>query len=67
MQDKLLTENEAANLLALSAKTLRRWRWAGKGPEFVKLGGAVRYRAEDIAAFIEFGKLSPTSGSDVNG
>ncbi len=59
MREKLLTEVEAAELLALSAKTLRRWRWAGQGPEFVKLGGAVRYRAEDIAAFIEFGKSSP--------
>jgi len=67
MQDKLLTETEAANLLALSAKTLRRWRWAGLGPEFVKLGGAVRYRAEDIAAFIEFGKMKPTASADVNG
>ncbi len=56
MRDKLLTETEAANLLALSAKTLRRWRWAGKGPEFVKIGGAVRYRAADLDAFVLAGR-----------
>jgi excisionase family DNA binding protein len=52
MREKLLTEIEAAELLALSAKTLRRWRWAGKGPEFVKIGGAVRYRTTDLDAFV---------------
>ena len=38
----LVNEHEAARLLGLSVKTLRRWRWAGRGPNFVKIGSAVR-------------------------
>ena len=56
MRDKLYTELDAAGLLALSPKTLRRWRWAGKGPGFVKIGGAVRYRAGDLEAFVLAGQ-----------
>ena len=31
--------------------TLERWRWSGKGPAFVKLGGRVVYRLEVIETF----------------
>jgi hypothetical protein len=41
---RLLNENEAAGLLGLSVKTLRRWRWARKGLRWTKIGAAVRYR-----------------------
>ncbi len=54
-------EAEAAHLLGLSVKTLRRWRWAGKGPRFLKLGAAVRYDPADLTAFIEAGRRSSTS------
>ncbi|WP_420875543.1 helix-turn-helix transcriptional regulator, partial [Pseudemcibacter aquimaris] len=32
-------------------RTLERWRWLGEGPAFMKLGGRVVYRVEDIEAF----------------
>ena len=35
----------------ISPRTLERWRWLGQGPTFLKLGGAVAYRLEDIEAF----------------
>ncbi len=54
-------ETEAAHVLGLSVKTLRRWRWAGKGPRFVKVGAAVRYDPADLTAFIEAGRRSSTS------
>ena len=57
----LVNEAEAAHLLSLSVKTLRRWRWAGKGPRFLKLGAAVRYDPADLSAFIEAGRRSSTS------
>ena len=44
---ELLTESEAAELLRLKPKTLARWRWAGTGPRFLKVGGAVRYTTGD--------------------
>lgn len=60
-QTQLLTEIEASRALALSVATLRRWRWAGRGPNFLKLGSAVRYDPADIDAFIEAGRRTSTS------
>ena len=59
--DQLLTETETARLLNLKVATLRRWRWAGKGPRFVKLGSAVRYDPADLSGFIEAGRRNSTS------
>ena len=52
LRTPLNTENEAAAFLAIKPATLRRWRWAGQGPAFCKLGGAVRYRQQDLEAFL---------------
>jgi hypothetical protein len=35
----------------MSHRTLEGWRWAGEGPKYLKLGGRVVYRLEDIEAF----------------
>ena len=35
----------------MSERTLERWRWLGQGPRFLKIGGRVLYRLEDIEAF----------------
>ncbi len=59
--DRLLDEKEVASILNINVATLRRWRWAGKGPRFLKIGGAVRYAQSDIAAFIEAGRRTSTS------
>lgn len=51
----MLRETEVAARLGLAVSTLRVWRWAGKGPAFVKLGTAVRYRPEDVEDFVRKG------------
>jgi hypothetical protein len=67
----LLRESEVARILNIEVATLRRWRWAGRGPVFVKLaaegtqGGAVRYRPEDVQAFVEEGLRNSTSANEV--
>ncbi|OHD24965.1 MAG: hypothetical protein A2Y38_20265 [Spirochaetes bacterium GWB1_59_5] len=49
----LLTTKEAASFLGLSAHTLRQNRSTGKLKiPFVRFGHAVRYRMEDLQAFI---------------
>lgn len=53
------TDIEAAQLLGMSTATMRRWRLTGQGPQYRKLGGSVRYFAEDIEAFIA---SAPTGG-----
>lgn len=59
--DALLTEREAASLASLSVRTLQTWRVRGGGPQFAKLGGAVRYRRRDIEAWIA-ARLVRTTG-----
>lgn len=61
MHDKLLTPEQAAALLYLKPTTLARWRWAGCGPRFIKIGGRVRYAESDIQAFIEARVRTSTS------
>jgi hypothetical protein len=35
----------------LSPRTLERWRWLNQGPRYLKVGGRVVYRMEDVEAF----------------
>lgn len=44
---------EAARYLGLQKTTLEAWRCRGDGPQFVKLGRAVRYRQADLDAWID--------------
>lgn len=46
-----LTDIEVAERLGVSRFTVRSWRLKGTGPRFLKMGRAVRYRAEDVAAY----------------
>ncbi len=51
----LMTVAEAAQYCRLSRPTLDRYRVTGEGPRFAKFGqgkGAVRYRREDLDAWI---------------
>jgi hypothetical protein len=57
-----LSQYELAGRWSLSPRTLERWRWTGKGPSFLKLGGRVVYRLEDIAAW-EAERLRTSTGS----
>jgi len=61
----LLTDLQAAELLGLKPATLRRWRWVGDGPTFIKLGRSVRYDAEVIEQFIEAGRRNSTSDDGI--
>jgi excisionase family DNA binding protein len=48
----LLTEQELAKRLNVSLASVRRWRVNGRGPLFVKVGALVRYRPEDVDAWL---------------
>jgi hypothetical protein len=61
----LLNEIEAARILGLSVKTLRRWRFSGRGVRYIKLGAAVRYDPQDLAAFVAAGRRTSTSDQGV--
>ena len=59
---KLFTEVEAAKVVNCSPRTLQKWRGTGKGPPFVRVTSrCIRYRAEDLEAFIESRVRTSTS------
>ena len=49
---RCIGEHKLSAMTALSVLTLRKWRSQGRGPRFLKLGGAVRYRLSDVEAWI---------------
>ena len=51
MITKHLNQNELSRRWTISPRTLERWRWLGEGPRFLKIGGRVAYRMEDVEAF----------------
>ena len=46
-----LNQVDLARRWRLSPRTLERWRWPKQGPAFLKLGGSVVYRLEDVQAY----------------
>lgn len=48
---KHLNQVELSRRWRLSPRTLERWRWLGEGPRYLKIGGRVVYRLEDIEAY----------------
>lgn len=47
----LLHEPELAHRWRLSRRTLQRWRQKGVGPAWLKIGGGIAYRLEDIESY----------------
>lgn len=58
-EEKLLNEHDVARITGLSVASVRRWRLLRQGPKYLKLGSAVRYRSEDLAAWLA---SRPTGG-----
>lgn len=58
---ELLTDNQVHEIYGVMPKTLANWRWRGVGPKFVKIGHQVRYRPEDLKAFLESRIFASTS------
>lgn len=59
----VFTTAEAAAFVRLSKPTLERFRLSGDGPIYAKLGGAVRYRRQDLEAWLESRLTRSTSAA----
>lgn len=59
--DALLTEDEAADVLRMSVRTLQAWRLKETGPAFVRVGRAIRYSRGDIRAWIKLNTCTSLS------
>ena len=60
--ETLLNEYDVARITSLSVASVRRWRLLKQGPRYLKVGSSVRYRAEDISAWLE---TRPTGGENL--
>ena len=49
----LLNANDLARILSVDSKTVRRWRDEGQLPGAIQIGGVVRWKHEDIEAWID--------------
>lgn len=65
MSDEIrLTERQLCKFWSITPETLRKWRTNGYGPIYIKVGGRVLYRPEDIRAF-ECGTMYRSSGERI--
>ena len=60
---RVLNELELADGWGMSHLTLQRWRVMGLGPKFLKLGGKVSYRIEDVEEYEQHSLRISTSQS----
>ena len=51
MSVKHLNQADLARRWSISPRTLERWRWLGQGPRYIKIGGRVVYREEEVETF----------------
>jgi predicted DNA-binding transcriptional regulator AlpA len=57
----LLNEHDVSRITCLSVASVRRWRLLRQGPKYIKIGAAVRYKLEDVSAWLE---TRPTGGGN---
>lgn len=61
--EALLKEQEAADLLKMSARTLQGWRMVGRGPAYVRAGRSIRYRQADIVHWVDANTVCSVPGT----
>jgi excisionase family DNA binding protein len=52
-EESLVTEPEAARVLAVSVRTLQAWRVQDAGPPYVRVGRLIRYVRSSLIAWIK--------------
>lgn len=46
-----LNQIELSRRWSISPRTLERWRWLQQGPRYLKIGGRILYRLDDIETY----------------
>ncbi len=66
--ENLMREDEVAELLQCSKKTVQSWRVSGKGPEFIRLSkgkrGAIRYERTAVQQWIKDNRRQNTCNNE---
>jgi predicted DNA-binding transcriptional regulator AlpA len=55
----LLNSEAAGEYIGIGPRTLPVWRNLGKGPKYLKIGGKVLYRREDLDAWLTSRLVDP--------
>jgi predicted DNA-binding transcriptional regulator AlpA len=50
---EMMNERQLSEYLNIAVRSLQKWRLFRKGPKFVKVGGAVRYRRREVDAWLD--------------
>jgi len=58
----LYTERDAARMISCSVALMRKWRLFHEGPAYCKIGRLVRYRQEDLTAFLDQHRVDTGGG-----
>lgn len=53
LMPRLMDQKAVAEYVGKSTAWFEKARWMGEGPRYIKLGRNVRYRAEDVLAWID--------------
>jgi hypothetical protein len=61
---RLFDPEETSAYLRIAKQTLAKWRSAGGGPRFVRIGGRIFYDVADLDAFIAARKFQSTAEAD---
>ena len=48
-----LTSEQAAKYLSVKPRLMEHWRWRKMGPSFIKVGGRIRYKLEELKEFLQ--------------
>lgn len=57
--DELLTRQQVAEYRGTTRAVLAQERYRGVGPKFIRDGRRIRYRAKDIAAYLDANTATP--------
>jgi hypothetical protein len=58
----MFDERAAAKMIGCSVALMRKWRLFNQGPAYVKVGRLVRYRQDDIDAFLNANRVQTGGG-----
>lgn len=57
----MLKEKQAGKIMNVSDSTMQKHRHQGRGCPYYKIGRAVRYKMEDIQAYLEKHRITPNN------
>ena len=52
--------------MTISVRTLAKWRSAGRGPAFLKIGGRVRYAVRDVERWVDAQRRNGAAAAAAN-